>query len=226
MSSAAPRDPYEFIRGKKICIDPGHQNHGDAALERNAPWNMDLKERCTSGTMGFFTGVPEHVINLSVSLRLKKILEDAGAKVLMTRVSGAVSISNRERAAMANEWEADAVVRVHCEQAASPKSKGFEVLYPGSNYPYPDIAKQCLKLASCVFLMFKETTGESVYDVGLGPREDLTGFNWSHVPVCLIELDCMTNKESDYALRDPGHQELMAYGIARGLLEYFRPRPR
>lgn len=50
-------------------------------------------------------------------------------------------------------------------------------------------------------------------------RDDLTGFNWSKVPVVLIEMGFMSNKKEDQLLSDSNYQEKLAEGLCNGILE-------
>ena len=56
------------------------------------------------------------------------------------------------------------------------------------------------------------TTGAA--DRGLVRRSDLTGFNWSNVPTCLIETGFMTNPAERRKLRSRTYQRKIARGLA------------
>lgn len=56
---------------------------------------------------------------------------------------------------------------------------------------------------------------------GLSGRDDLTGTNWSKVPVTLIEMGFMTNKKEDKKMQKYSFQKKMAKGIADGVDSYF-----
>ena len=86
-----------------ICIDPGHQEKGDSNTEPIAPGSYAKKARVSSGATGVATKKPEYILNLEASTVLKHILEDKGYKVIMTRESHDVNISNSERAIFAND---------------------------------------------------------------------------------------------------------------------------
>lgn len=42
-----------------------------SAPEPNGPGSSEMKAKCTSGTQGTYSGVPEYQLNLEVSLQLK-----------------------------------------------------------------------------------------------------------------------------------------------------------
>ena len=85
---------------RKIAIDPGHQGSwvDMSAQEAAAPGSSETKAKCTSGTRGSFTEIPEYQLNLNVSLQLKDVLEQRGYRVVMTRTDNDTAISNKERA--------------------------------------------------------------------------------------------------------------------------------
>ena len=59
-----------------------------------APGSYVKKARVSSGTAGVATKKPEYILNLEASTVLKHILEGKGYKVIMTRESHDVNISN------------------------------------------------------------------------------------------------------------------------------------
>ena len=97
-----------------IVIDAGHQTHGNSKLEPIGPGAKQKKPKVSQGTQGVSSKVPEYKVNLQVALKLQKVLEDKGYKVVMVRTTNDVDISNAERAAIANKYDADAFIRIHC----------------------------------------------------------------------------------------------------------------
>jgi len=58
-------------------------------------------------------------------------------------------------------------------------------------------------------------------NLGTQERSDLTGFNWSEVPVCLIETGYMTNEDEDKLLITKAYQNKIVDGLVTGLLKFF-----
>ena len=56
---------------------------------------------------------------------------------------------------------------------------------------------------------------------GISVRNDMTGFNWSRVPVCLIEMGFMSNEEEDRLMATEEYRAKIVDGIAGGLINYF-----
>jgi len=206
------------LSGIVIGLDPGHQAHSNSEQEPVAPGSSETKKKVSSGTQGRFTGVTEYEVNLQVGLKLKSILTDLGATVVMTRESHDVNISNSERAIMMNEAGAALVVRLHCNGSDNSDKHGTVVLIP-SNDCTAAINDASKEAGSCIVKAFANATGAK--DLGLQPRSDQTGFNWSTVPVCNIEMGYMTNEQEDKLLVTDDYQDLCAHGIANGIVDYF-----
>ena len=67
-------------------------------------------------------GLVEKMLTLQVARRLKTVLEDAGATVLLTRDEDA-DVSLADRARVANEAGADLFVSIHCNSMATPRDR-------------------------------------------------------------------------------------------------------
>ena len=178
-------------------------------MEKASPFTSAEKYRVAPGTRGVVTRKTESVLNLEVALILKEALESSGYQVLMTREINDVNISNRERAELANDREADIVLRLHADASGSRSRAGISVLAPAKKGKYQgEIFAQSELLAFLVLDSMLEATGAN--SLGVIYRSDLTGFNWSKVPVVLIEMGFMTNPAEDVLLSEPAYQQKLA----------------
>lgn len=206
------------LEGFVIAIDAGHQAYGNSDTEPIGPGASETKAKVTSGTSGVTTGTPEHEVNLAVALLLRDELEARGATVVMIRETADVDISNSERAAIANDANADLFVRLHCDGSESSSSNGFSTLVPGLNDWTAAIVEESAVAASYVQAAAVAATGAA--DLGIVERTDLSGFNWCEVPTILCEMGFLTNAEEEAKLIDPDYQALLAQGIAQGISDY------
>lgn len=202
-----------------ICIDPGHQEKGDSRLEPIAPGSSQQKARVSSGATGIATKKPEYVLNLEASLVLKHILEDKGYTVIMTRETNNVNISNSERAIYANEQKADMVVRIHADSLDNSSKTGASILIPAKDNEYTSGIYESSNECAQVVKNSMEKSGIEVN--GIFERGDLTGFNWSKVPVVLVEMGFLSNYNEDQMMSNPEYQKKLMQSIADGVEEYF-----
>lgn len=147
------------------------------------------------------------------------MLIEKGFDVQLTRTKNEVDISNVERAQMANEMEADLFLRIHADGAESTIAEGFSVLTPGKGNPDTEkVYEESLIAAEHIVDQVKEIA--TLHSNGIIFRDDLSGFNWSEVPVNLIELGFMTNPEEDKKLSDNTYITNLTNAIADGIEAY------
>lgn len=204
------------LEGFVIGIDPGHQLNADSEQEQVYPDNTELtKDRMSPGGFGVCSGAAEYEINLDVSLRLAGLLRAAGAKVVMTRSSNNVSISNMERAQLMNESGVDFWIRVHCNSSNYQRTNGALVLAPAKKM---EIHPHSAALARHMIEGFCGATGAA--NKGVSYTSTQTGFNWSAVPVITIEMGYLTNPREDVLLCREFYRSRCAEGIFAGIAAY------
>ena len=214
-AATAPKSP-QFV----VVIDPGHQAHSDQSLEPIGPGCRVKKAKSTGGTTGIDTHISEYEIVLQVSTNLAVRLRDAGIKVVMTRTTNDVNLSNAQRAAIANRVKADLFVRVHGNGSPDPRLAGVSTLYPAPNQwgrRYSSAGKQAALLIQRSLV---DTTRAP--DRGVEPRGDLAGFNYARVPSVLVECGYLSNPVEDRLLASPHYQDKVAQGIADGVMAYLK----
>ncbi|MEG1310843.1 MAG: N-acetylmuramoyl-L-alanine amidase [Romboutsia sp.] len=205
-----------------VCIDPGHQSKGDSNLESVAPGSGNKKARVSSGATGVATKKPEYVLNLEASTVLKHILEGKGYEVIMTRETHDVNISNAERATLANEKKADMVVRIHADSLDNSSKTGASILIPSKSSKYTTSIYE--KSNKCAELIKTSMKNNNIELNGIFERDDLTGFNWSQVPVVLVEMGFLSNYNEDQMMSNPEYQRKLMQTVADGVEEYFKTK--
>jgi N-acetylmuramoyl-L-alanine amidase len=207
-------DPSEWV----VCIDPGHQRRSNMKPEPVGPKSKETKPSVTGGTQGIETKLPEYEVALQISMNLKARLEKAGVTVVMTRTTNDVDISNSERAAIANDADADLFVRVHCDGSPDNSRSGISTLYPGKNKWTTGIAGPSKDAANKVQSALVGKTGAK--DLGIVERDDITGFNYAKMPSVLVECGFMSNPVEDRLLASPHYQDKLAEGMQQGILAF------
>ena len=209
------------VNGAVVVVDPGHQGRGNSAQEAIGPGSSTTKDKVTSGTSGVSSGTNESTITLAIGLKLRDALQARGIKVVMTRTSQDVDLSNIQRTKIANAANAALYIRVHADGAESSSTHGIHTLYPATISGWTDdiagVSKRAAQLAQSALVA---ATGAT--DRGLDARTDMTGFNWSDVPVIIPELGFMSNPEEDRLLNSPAYQQKIANALADAAVQFIQ----
>jgi len=204
-----------------IAIDPGHQLRRNNELEPIGPRASQKKAKVAPGTRGVVTNVPEYQLTLDVSLKLRDELLDRGYNVFMIRETNDVNISNRERAAMATEAGADIFVRIHADASENSNDSGILTISPTGNNPYVShLYAQSRALSDDILSAMVSATG--AHRRGVLEVDNMSGINWSTIPVTIIEMGFMTNPTEDRLMQTEEYQQKLVIGIADGIDSYLR----
>ncbi|WP_027293480.1 N-acetylmuramoyl-L-alanine amidase family protein [Robinsoniella sp. KNHs210] len=209
-------------QGPIVAVDAGHQGPGQdmSRTEANGPGSEVMKARLATGTTGSVSGLDEYELNLDVSLKLQTELEKRGYQVVMTRTTHEVDLGNIDRATIANEAGADILVRIHANGSEDSSVAGALTMAPTQSNPYVgSISEECMRLSQCLIDRYCEATG--LINRGILAEDEMTGINWSQVPVTILEMGFMTNPGDDAYMADAANQDVMVQGIANGIDDYF-----
>lgn len=219
--SEGSADEYP-LTGVVVCIDPGHGITSEGGEEPIAPGSSETRKKHSTGTEGQYQ--TEEELNLTVGLMVQDLLIDKGATVVMTRTTHECDLSNIDRAVFAKEEGADLTLRIHTDGSENTGIKGISVLVPSPTF----ITDESLLDRSVVFgqlLLSSVVEATGAENRGIVERSDLTGFNWTEVPVALVEMGFMTNAEEDAQLAKAEYQQLLATAMADAVEEFFEIYP-
>lgn len=178
------------LAGRTIVVDAGHGGRDPGTI---------------SGS------VYEKYLALDISLYLRNILEQAGARVVMTRTDD-VFVDLYDRAYIANAAGADVFVSIHLNAFHHSRMNGSQTYhYPGSRS-----GERLAGLVQSAMLRNLQRPDREVRSANFVVLRETA------MPAVLVEPVFLTNPEEDQMVRNPDFQWLIAWSVYEGLNDYFR----
>ncbi|MGE8081712.1 N-acetylmuramoyl-L-alanine amidase CwlD [Peribacillus loiseleuriae] len=192
------------LSGKIIVLDAGHGGIDGGATAEN---------------------VLEKEISLAVTLKIRDLLQEQGALVLMTRESdkdladeGTKGVRNRKqedlhnRVAFINESNADLFLSIHLNSIPSKKWKGAQTFYTGRFEENKKVAKfiQTEIIRNLENTSREAKTINQVYIMSNAKK-----------PGALVEIGFLSNNEERGNLIKESYQEKISAAVYNGVLRYF-----
>ncbi len=229
------RDGYSIVQqlglsASRVVIDPGHGGHDPGTMNKS--------------------GLREKEIVLDVSQRLRKLLEEDGFEVLMTRDKD-VFIPLEERTAIANAKGADLFVSIHVNAARSSKPRGTETYFlnlattpDAEEVAARENAVTTRRVSELQNILQKVLNNEKITEsrelasrVQTSLASDLYASNedsrnrgvktapfyvllGAQMPSVLVELAYLTNRKDAELLGDGAFRQKVAESIADGIRGY------
>lgn len=195
------------ITNKVIVIDAGHGLPDEGAVG--------------------FNQTTEQAINLSIALKLQKLIEQSGAKVILTRSdeNGIYSIDSKSiknkkvsdiknRVEIGNSNDADLFISIHLNKyPPSQIYRGWQTFYQKNNEKSQMLAK-----------MVQETLNKNIELKNDRTPLPITGvyiMDKLNIPTIIIECGFLSNPEEVNLLKTDDYKNKLVWGIFNGLQEYF-----
>lgn len=186
----------KFIKGNRpipsIVVDPGHGAKDPGAVNSKV-------------------GIHEKTLNLQISEKFAARLKQEGYNVTTTRDTD-VFIELVQRAATANDSDADLFISIHHNATGSTAANGIETLY----YPSED------NKALAQIFQTEMVNASGAANRRIIPRSNLAVLNRTKMPATLLELGYMTNAAEVANLMDDAYQNKMVEGMVNAVNKYFR----
>ncbi|MDD3303349.1 MAG: N-acetylmuramoyl-L-alanine amidase [Clostridia bacterium] len=179
-----------------------------------------------NGATGFY-GTSEEAINLSIALKLQKLIEQSGARVFLTRSdengiysTDSKSIRNKKvsdsknRVQIGNGNDADIFVSIHLNKyPASSSYSGWQAFYQKNNAKSKKIAE-----------IIQKNMNKNIDTKNNRTPLQITGIyvmDKLQIPAVIIECGFLSNPEETLKLKEDEYQNKLVWGIYIGLQEYF-----
>lgn len=188
------------LLNKVIYIDPGHGGKDPGSIYKD---------------------IFEKDINLEICLKLKKELENKGARVYLTR-DGDYDLSTpntttrkksdlNNRVRLINDSKADMYISIHLNSTNSKTWHGAQVFYDDINNENKNIA---LKIQE-ELKKYINTEREISEITGMLLNRKVT------VPGVLIEVGFLSNDNERYLLKQDSYQLKLSQTIVKGIINYY-----
>ena len=205
--------PKGFEKGrysKIIFLDPGHGGRDSGA---------------------YYYGIAEKDLNLQVSRKLRKRLEELGYTVLTSRDSDVDVDFVTERSRMVNKTNADFFISIHFNATGNDTTLNLGIQtysykedagYPSKINQYwhnnPDRISESNRLAADLHSSLLTETGAR--DAGL-LQATFAVLRETAKPAVLLELGYMDNSEENQRIRSDQYQDKLVEGIIKGIQKYY-----
>ncbi len=177
------------LRGKTIIIDPGHGGYDPGAVTKRNDFEK------------FYT--------LDISKRIKKLLEQKGARVILLRTKD-TNKSLYQRVKKVNQSNGDFLVSVHINSFINGAANGSETYYYKKSERTPAIYIQ------------KHMTRELKLKNNGIKHAKMYILKYSKIPGVLIEPCFLTNKKEYTLLKTIPFRNKIAKATVNGLEEYYK----
>lgn len=179
-----------------VVLDPGHGG---------SPDNSRPDLQFDPGSTGV-DGIVEKALTLDVARRVRRMLQDLGVRVVMTRDSDRF-VSINQRTSIANSSGAGLFVSIHFNYFQDPSVGGSLVLYPSS------------RNSSFATAMSKAVSAKlqklGIANNGTQLKDDL--WTQTNMPTVTVEAGYITNPKEAHLLERPDTLDALASGITSGI---------
>lgn len=194
------------VTNRTIIIDAGHGGEDGGAVSSN--------------------GVSEAQINLSIALKIQKLLEQSGATVILTRSddNAIYDIDSKtlrqkknsdlkNRVKIGNTSTADLFISIHLNKIEQSQYYGWQTFFKDGN-------EQGKKLATCIQNNLNESIQKENKRTPL-KISNIYIIKNVEIPTTIVECGFLSNPEEEKQLQTDEYQNRLAWGIYNGIMDYF-----
>ncbi len=195
VTTAQLQESRRWLAGTVIVVDPGHGGDDPGAVVGST--------------------VEKHIV-LDIAKMLKQLLEEQGARVVLTReadvdLGGRIREELGRRVAMVDEHKAHVYVSIHANKDGC-HCWGAQTFYQKNGIPAGK------ELAVAIQNRLRAMTPTTRVPLSA----DYFVLRTSPVPAAMVEVGFLTNARERGQLQEPAYQRTVATAIALGLADYFK----
>ncbi len=197
------------LSGKIIVVDAGHGGIDGGAVSKS--------------------GLLEKEVSLQISLMLRDYLQEAGALVIMSRVTdtdladpSTKGIRNRKvqdlkrRTELVNEAGGDLFISLHLNAIPSPRWSGAQTFYNRSISENERLAKF---IQAEIRINLENTSRQAK------PINNVYLLKQAKIPGALVEVGFLSNPNEAQMLNTEQYQQKIAASIYQGIMRYYTNEP-
>lgn len=197
---------FIYYKGNTLVIKVRRQP--EKLLLKNLTIAVDAGHGGSNTGAGGPTGSSEKIITLELALKLKKLLEKEGAKVIMTRTTEKF-VDNKDRILFFRDSLPDLLLSIHLNSAADP------IRVSGTSTYYRYIG----------FRNLSHSIYKRILELGLKEYGNTGSFNFmlnspTEYPNALVETVFISNPEDEMKILDENFQQQMAEKIVQGMKDF------
>ena len=194
------------VTNKVVVLDAGHGKPDEGAEGLN--------------------GTTEEKTNLSITLKLQKLLEESGATVILTRSDeNAIydldkntlkekKVSDiKNRVKIGNESSADILISIHLNKGDSESYSGWQTFYKKNDEKGKRLATSIQKELKETIKVENHREANEISNIYLVDNVQ--------IPVTIVECGFLSNPQEEQKLLTDEYQNQLAWGIYNGILKYF-----
>lgn len=203
------------IGDKVVFIDPGHGGSDVGTIGTLYTSDSDLLGRIEDAKVE--KTIYEKEINLKISLKVNKLLKEAGVKTYILReIDKAVDIYERPK--IANNKNAYLYLSIHNNASTSATVHGTQVYYADSMPSYENMTNK--KLAEIYYKKITEATG--LRQAGMVDNPRYIVLNQTKMPSLILEVGFCSNQSDLRKLIDDKFLDKVAKSICNATLEVLK----
>ena len=194
------------VSNKVIILDAGHGLPDQGAESKN--------------------GVTENAINLVITLKVQKLLEQAGATIILTRSdeNGIYDLDKntlrekkvsdiKNRVKIGNNSSANIFVSIHLNKIPQSEYSGWQTFFKKNDENSRKLAK-----------LIQTNLNEAIQKENKRKEHVITGkyiVDHVEIPTVIVECGFLSNPEEEELLQIDEYQDKIAWGIYTGIMDYF-----